>query len=474
MKTVIGRVIGVITLTHFAIPSIASAAFTTVYGSPPYTPGAGGYVARDGEPPKVNNSGMAVSSADRYDPSGVRLGVYAVRWDASGAAVELASLDTNGRAAANAINNAGVVVGLAEPAVGTVAVRWSAAGGIVELGSLGTDSRGVAEAEAYALNSSGTAVGYAMKYIVSGADRGQGPRAVRWDASGTAATDLGSLGTSTFGSTDSRALDINDAGVSVGYARKYAASGVDKGYRAVRWEASGVAVELGNLGTDSAGYTNTSAGAINSAGMAVGTVDKYDASGAPTGGPRAVRWDASGVALELSNPGTSPVAGSSSVYDINDAGTAVGFIAKIDASHVSRGIRAVRWDASGAATEMGTLGTDVAGFGDSIAFAINSAGIAIGYANDYDGEGQPLGRKPVYWGPDGVPVELNTLIDPASGWTLTEADAISDTNWISAYQRGFLIQVPEPTGVVLLSLAATALLRRRHRLVWVHSIEGAI
>jgi hypothetical protein len=74
-----------------------------------------------------------------------------------------------------------------------------------------------------------------------------------------------------------------------------------------------------------------------------------------------------------------------------------------------------------------------------------------------------------------VAVDLNTLIDPASGWTLNIASAISDTNWITgqgtfdpdgpgaqpAYKRLFLLQVPEPASLPLLSLGGLALLRWR-------------
>ena len=92
-------------------------------------------------------------------------------------------------------------------------------------------------------------------------------------------------------------------------------------------------------------------------------------------------------------------------------------------------------------------------------FAINDAGIAVGYADDYDGSGTNLGERAVYWGLDGLAVDLNTLINPVSGWTLNRATAISNTGWIggsgafdpdgaggqAAYARLFLMQVPAPS-----------------------------
>ena len=101
--------------------------------------------------------------------------------------------------------------------------------------------------------------------------------AVRWNASGTAATELGNLGISSGGYTFSEANAINTAGVVVGDTEKYSPLGPDLGLRAVRWSAAGtVATELGNLGTDSNGFSVSSgASAINSAGTIVGGASKY-------------------------------------------------------------------------------------------------------------------------------------------------------------------------------------------------------
>jgi hypothetical protein len=59
----------------------------------------------------------------------------------------------------------------------------------------------------------------------------------------------------------------------------------------------------------------------------------------------------------------------------------------------------------------------------------------------------------VLWNADGVAIDLNSLVDPNSGWTLNHAYAISDTNWVTGlgsfdpggsrdpYIRAFLIDV---------------------------------
>ena len=70
------------------------------------------------------------------------------------------------------------------------------------------------------------------------------------------------------------------------------------------------------------------------------------------------------------------------------------------------------------------------GITDSNAYAINSAGFAVGYATWY-GVGSLYGRHAVYWGGDGTAIDLNSFIDPNNGWLLTQAFAISDTGWIA-------------------------------------------
>ena len=142
------------------------------------------------------------------------------------------------------------------------------------------------------VNNSGTAVGYSMKYV-SGTSKGYRARA------------LGRLGhgrhrTGRPGHRQQR-LHVrlrlrrqrrrHGRGVLV---EKYV-GGSNKGHRAVRWDASGTAAtELGNLGTDSSGYTTrlrlrTSTTPARPWGMST----KYVSGG--NKGHRAVRWDASGT-----------------------------------------------------------------------------------------------------------------------------------------------------------------------------------
>jgi hypothetical protein len=480
-----------------------SAAFVTVWGGPAYDQTTQtGYQNTNlpSGPGCSAGNGVAVGSAEKFT-GGTFRGSRAVRWDVSGVS-EMGNLGTDGSgftySGAFAVNSAGAAAGNAYKynggmSFGLRAVRWDASGTTAtELGNLGTTIGGITSSNAYAINTAGAAVGWAQKFT-AGSNRGT--RAVRWEASGTAATELGNLGTGSTGFTDSQALAINAAGTAIGWADKHT-GGTLVGSAAVRWDSgSTAATELGGLGNGSGGFASSYPNAINTAGTVVGQATK--SSGGTNLGDRAVRWNASGTtATELGNLGTdSSGVTNSNAYAINTAGTAVGGAEKYTGGGIDLGTRAVRWDASGtAAIELGNLGTDGNGITNSYAYAVNSAGVAVGVAEKYSG-GTNLGYRPVLWNSNGVAIDLNTLIDPAIGWTLNDAVGISDTNWVTgigsfdpdgagplnAYQRAFLLDasalhlpfprlslpaaVPEPgsLSVVLLIGVCTASLRLRRR-----------
>ncbi len=465
--------------TGLVAAASVKAAYLPIYGGPTYDANTSdGYLLPYNTlgSRSVNEVGQAAGSATRY-VSGVDKGLRAVRWASSGAATELGNLGTNSSGFTDsypyAINEAGQAVGFATRHIsgsGWRAVRWDNSGGVIELGNLGTEPGGSTDSRATDINDIGQAAGFARKHV-SGSYKGY--RAVRWD-SGGAAIELGNLGMDSSGVTNSGSYDINNAGQMAGNATKYV-SGSNKGGRAVRWDSSGVATELGNLGTDSSGVTASGAIALNDSGQAAGSAFKY-VSGSVKGN-RAVRWESNGAALELANLGTQSN-GFTTNYasDINNSGQVAGYCQKY-VSGSFKGERAVSWDSSGAVFELANLGTDSTGFTNSRTNALNESGQAAGYADKYDISGALLGRRAVFWKVDGTVVDLNDLIEPSGGWLLTEASAISDTGWIAgmgsfdpdgagglaAYDRLFLLQIPEPASLMLLAMGGQLILRRHSR-----------
>jgi hypothetical protein len=436
----------------------------------------------------VNNSGTAVGSG-RKGSVGSGYGQRAVRWYGSDEnATELDNLGTSGTgytdSIAHGVNDSGTSVGFADKYVsgfnyGPRAVRWdgsSAAG--IELRNLGTDGSGSTRSIAYAVNNNGMAVGFANKYVDG---TNYGPRAVRWNGSVADAIELENLGTNRNGYTDCRAYAVNDSGTAVGWALKHT-SDTSFSYRAVRWDGSGTsATELDNLGTDSRGFTVVRAFAVNNSGTAVGSAFKF-VSGRWFA-ERAVRWDGSGAtATELGVPPSSLDNSTSRAFAVNDSGTAVGY-ALTGMPGIYLGARAVRWGGSGTtATQLGDLGTDDMGYTETIAYAVNSNGIAVGSADRYV-SGRNSGTHAVAWMSDGLAIDLNKLIDPASGWELVRAHSISDTGWITgfgvfdadgpggepSFGRLFVMQIPEPSTLLLSIGLECALAHRRRRDVARHA-----
>ena len=114
-----------------------------------------------------------------------------------------------------------------------------------------------------------------------------------------------------------------------------------------------------------------------------------------------------------------------------------------------------------AASDLGSLGSY-----PSIAFAINASGQAVGYSFTADSPD----LHAFFADATGPMVDLNTLIDPASGWVLTSANGINDsgqiagTGTINGQTHAYLLSVPEPASLSLLALGGIALFRRtRHR-----------
>lgn len=278
------------------------------------------------------------------------------------------------------LNNHGVGVGVVDRRVGgallgspAVSFEPTGTGGML-LGDLGLTASGSNFGIPFAINDAGVSVGYITK-VEAGLAKGN--RAVRWSATG-AVTELGNLGVSSAGSATGRAVDINATGTAVGRVDKYV-TGSHVGSRAVKWDDAGNIAELESLGFNSLGVTQVDALAINDTGIIVGTADKYE--GTTAKGSRAVRWDAAGNITELGTLGIGASGNTSATAtDISETGIAVGQSLKIDAG-VNVGNRAVLWNAgSTTAVELDNLGLHTNGTTLMAANDVNDNGTSVGFA----------------------------------------------------------------------------------------------
>ncbi len=345
----------------------------------------------------------------------------------------LADLGTLGGAssAANGLNNAGQVVGLAEAADGTsYPVMWS--GGVAT--PLSTRP-----GRALALSAGGAAAGNVMS-----AD------GLRLDAtllSGGHAHDLGTLGGSF-----SNAVAVNDSGQVAGYART-----PDEKDHAFLATASGM-VDLGTFG----GPYSYAYG-LNQSGLVVGSA--YDASGTPrcflstggglvdpgTLGGRACNALAVNDAGQVTgNSATSAGIGHAFLFDSRgmvDLGTLGG------SSSVGYAINRLGQVAGAARTaanqqhaffhdgtrmvDLGTLGGT-----SSTATGVNASGQVVGNSTLANGSKQP------FFFANGVMLNVNTLVPglsnvDASRLYLNDAGQIAGTGTIGGKQRAFLL-TPTP------------------------------
>lgn len=323
---------------------------------------------------------------------------------------------------------------------------------------------GTADSAGYGINAYGQVVGY---LTTSGGDQ----HAFLYNNFST--LDLGTLGGDT-----SIAWGINDAGQVVGGAQNLA------GFRRPFSYAGGTMSDLGTLGGAS-GYAT----AINNDGRIVGAADTAAA------GTRAFLYTGG----SLQDLGTLPSSGEfySNANAINDKGTIAGGSSAGEFTPPEPPFHAFVRCCDGTLADLGTFGGQY-----SEAFGINERGEVVGvaatstlmidhaflyshgtmhdigtlspggdgYAEAFDINnlsqvvGRSFGTAPTGLGflyEDGAMVALNTLIDPASGWTVVDAHSINDARQIAgtaclsgacyAVRLDPLAPVPEPATAAMLA-----------------------
>jgi probable HAF family extracellular repeat protein len=319
----------------------------------------------------------------------------------------------------SAINNRGQVVGTTDTSDATVnsrAFRWSPTTGAQNLGTL----PGAGASIASGINDAGQVAGAALL-------SGVGFRAFRY-TDGVGMVDLGVLP----GQTSSLATAINNAGQVTGLSNTPPSPGVPIRY------TDGVGMQ--SLGLPPGASGASSGTAINSRGQGATTASVSGVS-------RAFRYtDGTG----WQDLGTASGANANA---INDAGQVAG---------VTSGHAYLYTDGTGL-RDLGVL----PGGTFSEANGLNNLGQVVGYGNVTGGALHALLYS------DGALRDLNGLISPQSGWVLIEAVDINDNGWIvgtgglNGRNAMFLLTpVPEPSGLALAVIGASALyLIRRRRLL---------
>jgi len=339
-----------------------------------------------------------------------------------------------GPGTAYSINDNGLIVGVSG---GHACLFDSTGGANTDLGTLGGS-----QSCAYSINNNGKIVGAAEN---------TGQHACLFDPSGAGNNkDLGDLGP--IGSMGSAcAYSINNNDHIVGWASN--GSGFQ---RACLFDNTGNGNNK-DLGTLWAPYQfGAIAYSINNNDQVVGLAQGISVDS------RACFFSPSpGLNTDLGALGGTQ----SCAWSINDNGKIVG-----DASiGLSSGVRhACFFGPLQANTDLGTI----AGYDYSCALSINDNDQIVGYAVPPVGGFPPQFLPPhacLFDPSGGGATDLNTLIDPLSGWTLNRASCINNNGWIvgyginpDGYTHAYLL-TPEPATLLLFGLGGTVVALRRSR-----------
>jgi probable HAF family extracellular repeat protein len=307
---------------------------------------------------------------------------------------------------ANGLNSLGQVVGYAyeNGFPRNEALVWTAGGtdGLPDnpqlrgLGSFaGSDY--MHGSQAYAINAHGQVVGWA-----NGTDLLLDPwHAFIWQA-GTF-TDLGTLGPAV---GTSMARCITDTGLISGWSQTVPSGSLSGNKHAFVYDLT--SSQMTDVGVD-----DSWANSINTAGQLVGAYTT------PSGDKHALYWDANHGAFDLHQL-ASAGGNVSEAAAINANGLVVGWC--LDGAGIQRAFSA---DLSSGQVQ------HVGGAGDSYAFSVNAAGLAVGR---YQTEHPSLFDHALIWDTaSGSAQDLGQLVDPGAGWNLEVAWSVNDAAQIAGF-----------------------------------------
>lgn len=418
----------------------------------------------------LSNSGLVAANSDAYNTAHQYLGQHAAIFDGT----TLYDLGTLGSSTENtsasfaaAINNSGLIVGNsnqynpAHVALGQTATTWQGLAPITAVPNVSSGPGAVSMALT-TVNDNGVAAGNALVYNGSGSPLGY--HIVRVQNNIT--TDLGAPSQDAGHHTNAQANGINNNGAIVGVTSNYSTGGTNGFvYHNGSYSLVPTLNASGTASNDSSTLT-----AINDAGQAIGSSEKFDSAGNDIG-PHAIFYTLAGGIVDLGAlPGMQD---QSAAVSLNASGQVAGYSTQFDSTGGVVGSAGLYFD--GTATHFFDFSNQGDGHDHTAASFIDAAGNVYGQFNNVDALGNTLSTTLFEWNPTRDQLtDLNALIQGGTSFqSLDSIVAVNASGEIAGNgtdgqgnPQGFVlnpISIPEPATLSLLAIGTLALIAKRKR-----------